>query len=235
MQLFRLPRTLAGALVAFLAVGVAIGQETQTRPLERFVKEVEKNGNQSDDADGGTTKPNGKKPSSGKTDRDKSANDKPDKKDGSSIPIHSDHIFHGDINRRGDIVGVHFIPTAPKQMRVNGKLCDLEIKKTSPGGEKEVVTAKVILRDPSTGKIVLEKFSTLFPSAWSKADVEDAIREAYAYAKAHDAIDGRGAFHGRTRGIKIDGYLTERGDAIATAYPVFQGSQTKPRTQGTHR
>jgi hypothetical protein len=155
--------------------------------------------------------------------------------DSEKIALHIDHIFHGGINRRGDIVGVHHQPSAPKQMRVDGKLCDLEIKQTSLGGEKDVVTAKIILRDPATGKVVREKFSTLFPSAWSKADIEQAIRAAYGYAKEHGNVDRDGGFHGRARGIKIDGYLTGRGDAIATAFPVFQAAQKKPRSKGTQR
>lgn len=153
---------------------------------------------------------------------------------GSTIALHVDHVFNGAINRRGDIVGVHHRPSAPKQMRVDGKLCDLEIKQTSPGGEKDVVTAKIILRDPASGKVVREKFSTLFPAAWSKADIEQAIRDAYGYAKEHGDVERDGAFHGRARGIKIDGYLTERGDAIATAFPIFQGSQKKTYSRGTH-
>jgi hypothetical protein len=156
-------------------------------------------------------------------------------KSDATIALHIDHIFNGGLNRRGDIVGVHHRPSAPKQMRVDGKLCDLQIKQTSPGGEKDVVTAKVILRDPVSGKIVREKFSTLFPAAWSKADIEQAIREAYGYAKEHGGVDREGSFHGQARGIKIDGYLTERGDAIATAFPVFQSPQKKSHSKGTHR
>ncbi len=160
--------------------------------------------------------------------------DKPDKSD-TAIALHVDHIFNGGINRRGDIVGVHHRPSAPTQMLVDGKLCDLEIKQTSPGGDNDVVTAKVILRNPVTGKVIREKFSTLFPSAWNRADIEKAIREAYGYAKDHGSIDRDGGFHGQARGIKIDGYLTERGDAIATAFPVFQAAPKKPRAKGTHR
>ena len=196
-------------LVAMLAAGFAgalIAQE-RVRPLDKYVKPADKG--------------------------DRSDRGKPDKKD-TAIPLHIDHIFNGGINRRGDIVGVHHLPSAPKQMRVEGKMCDLEIKQTSPGGEKDVVTAKVILRDPASGKVVREKFSTLFPSAWTKADIEQAIRESYSYAKEHGGVDHNGEFHGRARGIKIDGYLTERGDAIATAFPVFQAPQKKTHSKGTH-
>ena len=162
--------------------------------------------------------------------------EKSGKSEDSSTPtLHIDHIFNGAINRRGDIVGVHHRPSAPKQMRLDGKLCNLEIRQTSPGGEKDVVTAKIILRDPASGKVVREKFSTLFPAAWGKADIEQAIREAYRYAKEHGGVAHDGAFHGRARGIKIDGYLTERGDAIATAFPVFQGPPKKSYGKGSRR
>ena len=129
-------------------------------------------------------------------------------KDGTAIALHIDHIFNGAINRRGDIVGVHHRPSAPKQMRVDGKLCDLEIKQTSPGGEKDVVTAKIILRAPDSGKVVREKFSTLFLAAWSKADIEQAIREAYGYAKEHGDVDRDGAFHGQVSRHQ-DGWLRD--------------------------
>ena len=145
-------------------------------------------------------------------------------KDGTAIALHIDHIFQG-ISIAAAISSACIIDPASQAVRVDGKLCDLEIKQTSPGGENDVVTAKIILRDPDSGKVVREKFSTLFPAAWSKADIERAIREAYGYAKEHGGVERDGAFHGRARGIKIDGYLTDRGDAIATAFPVFQGSR----------
>ncbi len=156
-------------------------------------------------------------------------------KDETAIRLHVDHIFNGGINRHGDIVGIHHLPSAPRQMRVDGRLCDVEIKQTSPGGRNDVVTAKVILRDPATGKVVREKFSTLFPSAWGRADIEQAIREAYGYARDHGGVDGDGGFHGQARGIKIDGYLTNRGDAIATAFPVFPAVPKKARSKVTQR
>jgi len=150
-----------------------------------------------------------------------------EKKQAAGIPIRLDHILNGGINRRGDLVGIHHLPSAPKQMRIDGILCQVEIKQTSPGGENDVVTAKILLVEPSTGKIVREKFSTLFPAAWNKTDIEQAIREAYAYAKSHDGTDRDGGFHGRSRGIRIDGYLTREKGAIATAFPVYQGPLAK--------
>ena len=215
------------ALMAFVAWWAALppsasrlfGQD-RAAPLGKYIKNF----------DNGQTPSGDFEPESA----DSSQSAKPGKKP-TALPIHTDHIFDGGINRRGDLVGCHHKPSAPKQMRVEGKMCDVEIKQTSPGGEKDVVTAKVILSDPASGKIVREKFSTLFPSAWSKEEIEDAIRDAYTYAKAHGDVDRNGAFHGKARNIKIDGYLTERGDAIATAYPVYQAPQKKPRNKGAYR
>jgi hypothetical protein len=142
-----------------------------------------------------------------------------------AIPLHLDHIFKGSINRRGDLVGLHHIPSAPNEMRADGRICKVEFAQTSPGGPKDVVTARVMLRDPATGKVVREKFSTLFPSDWTRAEIEAAIREAYADAKRHNGVDREGGFHGHARGIRIDGYLTRDGEAIATAFPVMQSSK----------
>jgi hypothetical protein len=202
------------ALFILLRAEWVWAQESPSRPLDRFARQADKNGQaKNENSDRGPLGAN----------------------DAAKIAIRSDHIFRGAINRRGDIVGVHHLPSAPKQLRVDGRLCDLEIRKTSPGGDKDVVTAKVILRDPATGKIVREKFSTLFPSAWDKDDILGAIRDAYSYALRHGGVDRDGKFHGRARGITIDGYLSEDRDAIATAFPVFQGSRNKTHDQGSRR
>jgi hypothetical protein len=148
------------------------------------------------------------------------------------IEIDLDHILKGGINRRGELVGLHHEPSAPKSMRVDGTLCFVEFLTTSPGGPNDVRQARVILRDPNTKRVVREKFSTLFPKAWKVADIEQAIREAYADAQKRDTIDDRGRWQGRTaKGLRIDGYLNYDGDAIATAFPVYQpprGSRNRP-------
>ena len=141
--------------------------------------------------------------------------------DGKPIPIHIEHIFDGGINRQGELVGVHHLPSAPKEMEVDGKLCKLEIAQTSPGGKEDVVTAHIILRDPVTKKIVREKASTLFPAAWSKEQIEKAIREAYADAKANGGVEKDGRWGGEAGGVRIEGYLTCDGGAIATAFPIY--------------
>lgn len=142
------------------------------------------------------------------------------------IAIDLDHILEGGINRRGDLVGMHHEPSAPKTIRVDGELCFVEFRYTSPGGEDDVRTAEVRLLDPKSKRVVREKFSTCFPVSWNPEAIERAIREAYADAERNRRIQDNGNWEGRTsRGVRIGGYLTRDGDAIATAYPIY----TPPR------
>ena len=145
-----------------------------------------------------------------------------------AIRIDLDHIFSGRINRQGELVGIHHQPSAPKEMKVGDVVCKVEFVHTSPGGAKDVVTARVLLRDPATKKVLKEKSSTLFPAAWGKNDIEKAIREAFADAKSNNKVDKDGRWTGRGRGVRIDGYLSRDGKAIATAFPVYQ----KPKKGG---
>lgn len=161
--------------------------------------------------------------------------------------INMDHILHGGINRRGDLVGMHHLPSAPKDILVEGKRCKVDIEQTSQGGPDDVVQARVRLLDPQSGKVVREKFSSLYPSAWTEQDIVAAIREAYADAEKKQTVDvEEHKFDGHTRlGIKISGYLLPNGE-INTAFPVYSaphknsssggsnpGGGSTPRT-GTH-
>lgn len=138
------------------------------------------------------------------------------------VEINLDHILEGRVNYRGDLVGVHHAPSAPARMRVEGVECDLEIERTSEGGEKDVRTARVRLRDPATGEVKAEKFSTLYPDAWTAEEIETAIREAYGDALKRKTVDRSGRWEGRTKsGVRIDGFMTRNGRAIASAFPVY--------------
>lgn len=142
------------------------------------------------------------------------------------IEIDLDHILEGAINRRGELVGMHHEPSAPKSLRVDGELCFVEFRYTSPGGEDDVRTAEVRLLEPRSRRVFREKFSTCFPVAWSPAQIEQAIREAYADAVRSRRIENNGKWEGRTtKGVRIGGYLSRDGDAIATAFPIY----TPPR------
>jgi len=149
--------------------------------------------------------------------------------DDEQLPINTEHILHGQINSRGDLVGMHHLPSAPKKMRAGGKLCDVEIKVTSSGGDKDVVAAHVRLVDPDTGSTVREKNSTLYPAAWSEATIIAVIHEAYADAVKNHKVNDEGFFTGHARGLRIDGYLTRDGNKINTAYPVLPASGGRSR------
>jgi hypothetical protein len=138
------------------------------------------------------------------------------------IRIDLDHILEGRVNSQGQLVGVHHAPSAPKTMRVDGQDCRVRIEWTSPGTDNDIRTARVVLLDPRDGRVVREKSSTLYPSAWPASRIEAAIREAYADAVAQDRVDRNGRWEGRTRqGERIGGYLSYDGRFIATAFPYY--------------
>lgn len=140
-----------------------------------------------------------------------------------AVEIDLDHILRGRVNGRGELVGMHHAPSAPKTMRAHGVECEVAFVPTSPGGANDVTTARVELRNPKSGRVELEKFSTLYPSAWDRDRITAAIREAYADALAGRGISDSGKWEGRTKsGVLIDGYMTRDGRRIATAYPVYR-------------
>ncbi len=139
-----------------------------------------------------------------------------------TIRIDLRHILEGRVNSRGNLVGVHHLPSAPKTMDVNGKRCDVEFELTSPGGPRDVRTARVRLMDPRSNRVVLEKFSTLYPEAWNQRQIESSIREAFADALKNKTLDDDGRWQGKTRdGLRIDGFLSYDGTFIASAFPVY--------------
>ncbi len=144
------------------------------------------------------------------------------------IDIDLDHILLGGVNRRGDLVGLHHLPSAPRRMKAQGKLCDVYFEYTSPGGSKDVRQARAQLIDPRSDEVVLEKFSTLYPESWTADEIEAAIREAYGDAKSRDAINQDGRWQGKGKGIRIDGYLSSDGRKISTAFPVYQPPRRGP-------
>ena len=164
----------------------------------------------------------------------------PPPSDESPLKINLEHILHGGINRRGDLVGMHHLPSAPQELKVGNVNCKVEIKQTSPGGADDVVQAEVRLIDPYTDKVVLEKFSTLYPASWTEQDIARAIHEAYADAEKNHTVASDGHFDGHTRsGVRIAGYLSRDQKLINTAYPVYSPrkdrGQEPPRGQETQR
>jgi hypothetical protein len=118
-----------------------------------------------------------------------------------TAPIAERHIFEGQVNRHGRLVGFHHA----------GAHLDRIVR---------------ILRGPNALGVSEAEFrvfgrlkrSTFFPDAWTRKRVLGAIREACAAAEA--PRDGR--LVGRTaEGLRIQMYLDGRG-GIATAFPLYE-------------
>jgi hypothetical protein len=149
--------------------------------------------------------------------------------DPAGVRIDLRHILEGRVNGRGALVGLHHQPSAPKFMNARGRRCRVAFEPTSPGGPDAVRTARVQLRDPDSDRVVLDKFSTLFPDSWDRRRIERSIREAYADALGRNRLDDDGRWEGRARdGTRIDGFLSYDGTFIASAFPVY----SRPRDQG---
>ncbi len=147
-----------------------------------------------------------------------------------SLSIDLDHILQGGINSRGDLVGLHHRPSAPETLEVDGVECEIQFRFTSPGGAKDVRTANVLVVDPASGRTVREKFSTLYPDAWTAGQIEDAILDAFEEARGRDQIEDSGRWQGRNRdGVRIDGYVTRDRRRITTAFPVYTSRRNDRR------
>lgn len=118
-----------------------------------------------------------------------------------SAPIAQRHIFEGEVNRHGRLVGFHQAGAHPDRI-------------------------VRILRGPNALGVYEAEFrafgrlkrSTFFPDAWTREQVLAAIREACSAAGA--PRDGR--LVGRTaQGMRIQMYLDGRG-GIATAFPLYE-------------
>jgi hypothetical protein len=123
-------------------------------------------------------------------------------------PVNTTHIFEGQINSRGKPVGFHARPggTNPANARV--------VRILSGPNRLGVYTAEVEIRD---GGRWLEKTSTLYPDALSRAAVVDAVLHAWRGRTTGRAEKFRGP---SGLGFTIEGYF--QGGRINTAYPIFQ-------------
>jgi hypothetical protein len=159
----------------------------------------------------------------------KDKKDAPKDKGGKEVPrdktvnINLEHIFEGGINKNGDLVGMHHYPSAPKELVVDGIKGKVEFFFQNKGGPDEVTTARIEVRDPQTKKVLVQKFSTLYPAGWSKEQVEKAIREAFQDAKDDNGIEADGKWGGVCgAGFRIEGYLSPNKRTITTAFPIYK-------------
>ena len=126
------------------------------------------------------------------------------------IEIDEEHIFDGEINRRGRPVGFHSRPGGrdPQGARLV-KVLD------TPNGEG-VYTARVEIFDPDE-KHWLDKRSSFFPDHLDREEVLTLIRRAYAQRTLEEGDRWRGP---SGSGYQVEGYLL--GEKINTAYPLYR-------------
>ena len=122
------------------------------------------------------------------------------------------HVFEGEINRSGKPVGFHSRPGGIDPD--NARLTSVRDKPNKAG----VYTATIEIRDGDEWK---SKFSSFFPDSMERADVIDAVLNAYEKSGDQSAQPFEGP---SGRGFKIQGYTSGRG-GINTAFPVFVRSE----------
>ncbi len=128
---------------------------------------------------------------------------------GTDPAINLEHVFEGQINRRGKPVGFHSRPggTNPAGARVT--------RRVSGPNALGVYIAEVEIRD---GSRWLRKTSTFYPDKLSRDEVVAAI--LHAWEERRDL--GGGKFQGPSgEGFTIEGYTLDDG-GINTAYPLYK-------------
>ena len=124
---------------------------------------------------------------------------------GTDPAINLEHVFAGQINRRGRPVGFHSRPGGrdPAGARV--------VRIVSRENDLGVYVAEVEIRN-------LKKTSTFFPDDLSRDEVVAAI--LHAWEERRDL--GGGKFQGPSgKGFTIEGYTLDDG-GINTAYPIYK-------------
>ena len=115
-----------------------------------------------------------------------------------------EHIFEGEINKRGDVVGGHYEPTM-----INNE----NVKITKKGKPNENGVYSINFEINSTKK---KGGSTVFPEDWTSQQVVDNIN--IAYENKVQIGDKPNKYEGSVNGIKIQMYVDNDGK-IMTAFP----------------
>ena len=120
-----------------------------------------------------------------------------------------EHIFHGEINKKGNAVGFH---SDAGEMQAINQTRATKITKTPD--KNGVYVGKVEVQG-----IAKKAESSFFPDSWSKSDVINAVKEAYANRIA-DTSKGANYFEGKSSsGVTVGMFLNKDG-TIATAFPI---------------
>ena len=132
------------------------------------------------------------------------------------------HILSGQINSHGQATGFHYagVDFVPRGARVT---------KMGKPDSLGIVRAKIEIFDPKNGQwIAKQSESTLFPAAWTRAQLEHEIEEAYKAAKLTRMLDG-GSWGWRglsPSGVTVQGVVDTDG-TVRTAYPIRDGGKSK--------
>jgi Bacterial EndoU nuclease len=134
-----------------------------------------------------------------------------------AIRLH--HILCGDINRRGEPTGFH-LADGDGRGRCDARSGARVVEK-GPPDKHGVYQAVVEIMDERSGRwLRKEGGSTMFPVAWSPADLERELRAAYGRASVRPAGGSDYRFEGRApSGILMRGFVTDDG-RVMTAFPV---------------
>ncbi|WP_053403410.1 EndoU domain-containing protein [Priestia koreensis] len=128
---------------------------------------------------------------------------------GSQRPItgHTvEHVFHGQINKRGEAVGYHH-----ESMMGGGEILYM----TAPPNSRGIYQAKIAVNGEEKSAQ-----STFFPKDWNRVQVLNAINEAYESRRMIRTRRGKVFYQGTTsEGLKIRMYLDLDGK-ISTAFPI---------------
>ena len=131
---------------------------------------------------------------------------------GRTAPVDYDHILDGNLNKRGEGAGGHYLRSD-----------NVRVVEVTKGPDRNGVTQGMVeIRDPATGKWVAKKAeTTFFPKDWTRRRVEMEIESAFANSTTKYR-GGQPYWQGTSSsGVKIEGYYKRPGGGAATAYPVY--------------
>ena len=136
----------------------------------------------------------------------------PYKKKVANPRINMEHIFHGEINRKGQATGFHHEGSIGHNTRA--RITNITQKQNLHG----VYVGNVEIFDFTKGKWIKKTVdSSFYPKTWSRSRVISEIKSAY-----HNGCITGNKFSGvSTSGVIISGYVNQKGYDINTAYPIY--------------
>lgn len=131
------------------------------------------------------------------------------------VRINVEHLFHGEINRRGRAVGFHHRASIGHEGRAR-----IVPGSETPPNANGVFQARVEVYNPATNTWVSKNSpSTFFPDSWNRGQVMTEIRGAFGSASFPDPARPNYWEGVSPSGVRIGGYLDNAGN-INTAFPL---------------